>query len=91
MLLLLLHDGCRRGHGEAWHGTSRVFAADSWFASVKTAEALAEKGLYFIGDVKTATRRFCGEALVSTDFDTCTITGTFDSRASMVKEMVKEA
>lgn len=46
-----------------WFGTQRVLGGDSWFASVKTAEACAERGIYFVGDVKTATRRFCGAAL----------------------------
>ena len=41
-----------------WQGTGRVVAGDSWFASVKTAEALGDKGLFFVGDVKTATRRY---------------------------------
>ena len=64
-------DGAEYGHGTAttlrlskpWHGTQRVVGGDSWFASVKTAEALAQRGMHFVGDVKTATRRFCGSAL----------------------------
>ena len=64
-------DGAQFGHTTAttlrlikpWFGTQRVLGGDSWFASVKTAEACAEKGVYFVGDVKTATRRFCGGAL----------------------------
>ena len=39
-------------------GSHRVVAGDSWFASVMTVEQLAEKGLYFLGDVKTGTSRF---------------------------------
>ena len=65
------HDGVEFGHTTStslrlvkpWHGSQRVVAADSWFASVKTAEAFANRGLFFIGDVKTATRRFCGADL----------------------------
>ena len=65
------HDGVELGHTTStslrlvkpWHGSQRVVAADSWFASVKTAEAFANKGLFFVGDVKTATRRFCGGEL----------------------------
>ena len=64
-------DGVEYGHTvstmmrlvKLWFGTERVVGGDSWFAQVKGAEALAEKGLYFMGDVKTATRRFCGQAL----------------------------
>ena len=39
---------------------------DSWFASVKTAEACAEYGHEFIGPVKTATRLFPKEELENT-------------------------
>ena len=35
-----------------------LLAADSWFASVKTAEMLKQKGLDFIGDIKMGTARF---------------------------------
>ena len=50
-------DGYEYGHTTAttmrlvkpWFGTQRVLAADSWFASVKTAEALADNGLFFVG------------------------------------------
>lgn len=48
---------------EPWHGSSRVVYGDSWFAGVKTAEAMLSHGLHFIGDVKTNTKRFCSEAL----------------------------
>ena len=47
---------------EPWFGTSRVVAGDSWFASVATAEKLGKRGLYFIGDVKTGTKRFVPKA-----------------------------
>ena len=54
---------------EEWFGTGRVIYGDSWFASVKTAKALLERGLYFMGDIKTAhkffpmrtLREMCGE------------------------------
>lgn len=48
---------------EPWFGSGRVCAGDSWFASVKTARALLDNGLHFIGDVKTATSLFPKEAL----------------------------
>ena len=48
---------------EPWFGTQRVVAGDSWFASVSTAELLMKKGLYFIGDVKTGTKRFVPKAV----------------------------
>ena len=44
-------------------GTDTVVYGDSWFAGVKTAEAALENGFHFVGDVKTNTRRFCGDAL----------------------------
>ena len=43
---------------EPWFGSNRVVAGDSWFASVRTAEELGKNGLYFIGDIKTGTKRF---------------------------------
>ncbi|KAL1516062.1 hypothetical protein AB1Y20_002674 [Prymnesium parvum] len=50
-----------------WHGSKRDIGGDSWleswFASVKTAQALARKGLYFVGDVKTATSRYPVDAI----------------------------
>ena len=42
---------------EPWFGSNCVVAADSWFASIRTVELLALNGLYFLGDVKTDTRR----------------------------------
>ena len=48
---------------EPWWGSGRVVAADSWFASVWTAEELGKRGLYFIGDVKTATKRYPKDAI----------------------------
>ena len=41
-----------------WHGTGRLIVADSAFASVKSAVALKSRGLYFMGLVKTAHRKF---------------------------------
>ena len=49
---------------EPWFGSSRVVYGDSWFASVKLAEAFGQRGLFFLGDVKTNTARFPGDALV---------------------------
>ena len=49
--------------GGGFTGTSRVVLGDSWFASFKTARALREIGVYFIGLVKTATRNFPMHAL----------------------------
>jgi hypothetical protein len=48
---------------ENWFGTNRCVAADSWFASVRTAERMWENGLHFTGDVKTGTSRFPLKAL----------------------------
>lgn len=39
-------------------GTWRIVIADSWFASVHTLVKLRERGLYFIGNVKTGSRNF---------------------------------
>jgi hypothetical protein len=41
-----------------WHHSQRLVCADSFFASVHTAETLLNIGLRFIGVVKTATKRF---------------------------------
>jgi len=41
-----------------WAGTRRVVCADSFFASVTTAQQLLAMGLRFIGVVKTATRGY---------------------------------
>ncbi len=41
-----------------WAATGRIVCADSYFASVETAEALLDIGLKFIDVVKTATRKF---------------------------------
>ncbi len=38
---------------------------DSHFAGVKTAEAMLERGLHFVGDVKTNMRRSCCKELVA--------------------------
>jgi len=58
------HDG--QPHGTAviknlvapWAGTTRVICADSYIASVATAQKLLVMGLRFIGVVKTAKMRF---------------------------------
>ncbi len=41
-----------------WAHSSRIVCADSYFASVRTAKFLYEKGLRFIGVIKTAHREF---------------------------------
>ena len=54
------------GHGtavtlrltEPWFHTNRIICGDSYFASVEAAKYLLEKGLKFIGVVKTATREY---------------------------------
>ena len=43
---------------KALHGSKRTVVGDSAFASVETAVKLREKGLFFIGIVKTATTDF---------------------------------
>lgn len=43
---------------EPWFGSGRIVLGDSWFASVKTAVQLYERGLFFMGIVKTATKKF---------------------------------
>ena len=43
---------------KAWQGTGRVVLGDSAFATVLTAVSLKNKGLYFSGHVKTASRFF---------------------------------
>jgi hypothetical protein len=41
-----------------WANSGRLVCADSYFASVATADALMQIGLKFIGVIKTATRKF---------------------------------
>ena len=41
-----------------WDNTDRIVCADSYFASVPTAEELWNHGLCFIGVIKKATRQF---------------------------------
>ena len=67
---------------EPWHGTGRVVAGDSWFSSVRTAEALAVHGLFYIGDIKTNTKRSCNEVLVD---DTTEERGAWAVRTSVLK------
>ena len=43
---------------EPWHGSGRIVVGDSWFGSVKTALNLRKNGLHFIGQVKTAHKKF---------------------------------
>ena len=46
-----------------WFGSKRVVYGDSWFAGVKTAIQMLERGLHFMGDVKTNTKGFPTDAL----------------------------
>lgn len=48
---------------KAWAGSKRVVYGDSWFAGVKTAVQMLERGLHFMGDVKTNTKGYPVEAL----------------------------
>jgi hypothetical protein len=48
---------------KAWFGSKRVVYGDSWFAGVKTAVQMLERGLHFMGDVKTNTKGFPVNAL----------------------------
>lgn len=41
-----------------WHGSGRIVVGDSWFGSVKTAFELHQRGLFFMGMVKTATKKY---------------------------------
>lgn len=48
-----------------WHGSGRLVILDSGFASVTCAMHLADKGMYFIGNVKTAHSSFPKKWLLS--------------------------
>ena len=69
-----------------WQGTNRVVGGDSWFSSVKTAQALRGVGLHYVGDVKTAHRRFPKKALQQAvgeeRGDWSTMTSTIDVNGS---------
>jgi hypothetical protein len=41
-----------------WHGSGRLVAGDSWFASYATAKALLDHGLEFQGIIKTAHAKY---------------------------------
>lgn len=43
---------------KSYHGRPRIVVGDAWFASVATLQALHQKGLYFIGIVKTAHKNY---------------------------------
>lgn len=43
---------------QPWFGSERLVCADSFFATVNTANSLMETGLRFTGVVKNATREF---------------------------------
>ena len=70
---------CTMRLSENWFGTGRVVAGDSWFASVKTAEALSTKGLYFIGDVKSGTKRYPVDAITDATSEESGAWATFSS------------
>ena len=41
-----------------WAGSGRVVIGDAWFGSYRTAVALLQQGLFFVGNVKNAHKRF---------------------------------
>ena len=47
-----------QGTAVTYYGTGRVVHADSAFSSVKTLLALQERGLHFMGMVKTAHKEY---------------------------------
>lgn len=51
--------------GAGVFGSNRLVVGDSWFGSLKTAEALAKRGLHFLGVVKTAHSMFPKDKLSS--------------------------
>jgi hypothetical protein len=51
---------------EHFAGSNRIICADSYFASVQSAEGLAEMGLKFIGVVKNSTRKYPMKQLSTT-------------------------
>ncbi len=53
-----------------WFPTGRVVCADSYFASVATAQAFFDVGLRFTGVVQTATRRLPTMFLSKIEFNT---------------------
>ncbi len=56
-----LTSGSGQLHEDADH--YEVFAGDSWFSSVRTAEYMSTRGFHFIGQVKNAHKRFPKEWL----------------------------
>ncbi len=56
-----LTSGSGQPHDDANH--FKVFAGDSWFASVRTAEYMSTRGFHFIGQVKNAHKRYPKEWL----------------------------
>lgn len=67
---------------EPWFGSERVVAGDSWFAGVKTARAMLDHGLHFIGDVKTNSSLFPKDAL---DDATSSESGAWATYSSMLE------
>ena len=54
---------------EPWYHTHRVVFADSYFASVSTANEIMRLGMRFIGVVKTASKQFPMAYLQALEFD----------------------
>lgn len=48
-----------------WSGSGRIVIGDAWFGSYRTAVCLLKHGLYFVGNVKTAHKRFPKQLLKS--------------------------
>ena len=51
-----------------WAKTDRIICADSYFASFSADEELWNNGLWFIGIIKTATRKFLMAYLSNIEF-----------------------
>lgn len=73
---------CTLRLAEPWFGSGRILCGDAWFASIKTCEALAQRGMYFIGDIKMGTRRF---PKVDLEAETGTERGAWAVRTSTIK------
>ena len=41
-----------------WSGSGRIVLGDAWFGSYRTSVCLYKHGLFFVGNVKTAHKRF---------------------------------
>ena len=63
-----------------WANTDRIVCADSYFAAVSAAEELWERGLRFIGVIKTATRKFLMAYLSNIEFQNWGDMSSFSTR-----------